>query len=105
MESPFYTLRSLWFMPRLTPRYLYFAVTVAPGFRDDPKGKSILRRYRTELTLVSVLALMAFVAGVSWLGVWFVPGGFFMMLAASFVAFYRADSARPRSPADHNPRG
>lgn len=80
----------LWFMPRLTRRDLYFAVTVAPGFRDGPEGRSILRRYRTELTFASVVAFMAFVAGVSWLGVRFVPGGFFVMFAASFAAFYRA---------------
>jgi hypothetical protein len=46
-----------WFMPRLTRQDLYLAVTVAPGFRDSPEGKSILRRYRTELTLVCGLAL------------------------------------------------
>jgi uncharacterized membrane protein len=79
-----------WFMPRLTRPDLYFAVTVAPGFRDGPEGKSILRRYRTELIIGSVLALTAVVAGVSWLGVRFVPAGFFLQLAASFIAFYRA---------------
>jgi hypothetical protein len=48
----------LWFMPRLTRHDLYFAVTVAPGFRDEPKGKSILHRYRIELILVSAVALV-----------------------------------------------
>src|SRR5579875_548088 len=79
-----------WFMPRLTRHDLYFAVTVPPGFRDDPEGNSILRRYRIELMLVSVLAFTAFVVGVSWLGVGFIPGGYFLQLAASFIAFYRA---------------
>jgi uncharacterized membrane protein len=79
-----------WFMPRLTRHDLYFAVTVAPGFRDDPEGKSILRRYRTELVLVSALALTAVVTGLPWLGVGFVPGGFFVQLVAAFIAFYRA---------------
>lgn len=55
----------LWLMPRLTRRDLYFAVTVAPGFRDEPGSKSILRGYRIELTLVSVLGLVVFVTGVS----------------------------------------
>lgn len=79
-----------WFMPRLTRHDLYFAVTVAPGFRDDSEGKSILRRYRTELILASALALAAVVAGVSWIGVGFIPGCFYMQVAASFIAFYRA---------------
>ena len=79
-----------WFMPRLTRHDLYFAVTVAPGFRDDPEGKSILRRYRTELVLVSALALTAVVIGLPWLGVGFVPDGFFLQLVAAFIAFYRA---------------
>jgi hypothetical protein len=48
----------LWFMPRLTRRDLYFAVTVPPGFRDEPESKSILRCYRIELILVSALALI-----------------------------------------------
>jgi uncharacterized membrane protein len=79
-----------WFMPRLTRHDLYFAVTVAPGFRDKPEGKSILRRYRIELMLLSALALTTFVAGITQLGVGFVPGGFFIQLIASFIAFYRA---------------
>jgi uncharacterized membrane protein len=79
-----------WFVPRLTRPDLYFAVTVAPDFRDKPEGKSILRRYRIELILLSVLALTAFVAGISRLGVGFVPGGFFIHLIVAFIAFYRA---------------
>lgn len=63
-----------WFMPRLTRQYLYFAVTVPAGFRDEPQGKSILRRYRIELIRVSAVLLTAFVAGIVWLGVGFVPG-------------------------------
>jgi len=79
-----------WFVPRLTRHDLFFAVTVAPGFRDDPEGESILRHYRTELVLFCALALAAFVAGVSWLGVGIVPGGFLTQLVASFIVFYRA---------------
>ena len=80
----------LWFMPRLTRQDLYFAVTVPAGFMDEPQGKSILRHYRIELILVSALGFTAFVAGIVWLGVAFVPGGYFIQLAASFIVFYRA---------------
>lgn len=79
-----------WFMPRLTRRDLYFAVTVAPAFRDEPEGRSILGRYRAELIFFSALALAAFVAGSAWLGVGFVSTGTFLQLGASFIAFYRA---------------
>jgi hypothetical protein len=68
---------------------------VAPGFRDDPEGESILRHYRTELVLFCALALAAFVAGVSWLGVGIVPGGFLTQLVASFIAFERDSACCP----------
>jgi hypothetical protein len=51
----------LWFVPRLTRPDLYFAVTVPAGFPDEPDGKLILGRYRRELILVSVSALIVFV--------------------------------------------
>ncbi len=79
-----------WFLPGLTRPDLYFAVTVPPGFRDDPRGRTILRRYRVELILLCALAVAALVGGVFWLGVGFVPGGYFLQLAASLLAFYRA---------------
>src|SRR5260221_5383038 len=85
-----------WFMPRLTRQDLYFAVTVPAGFRDEPQGKSILRRYRIELIRVSAVLFTAFVAGIVRLGVGFVPGGFFIQLVAWFIVFYRArQSALP----------
>lgn len=80
----------LWFMPRLTRHDLYFAVTVAPGFRDDLKGKSILRRYRLELIFFSALAFIAFAGGVGWFGAGFVSAGLFIEFVASFIAFYLA---------------
>lgn len=79
-----------WFMPGLTRRDLYFAVTVPPGFRDQLQGRSILRRYRVELILFSVLALVAFVAGIAWFGVGLVSTGQLIQVTASFIAFYRA---------------
>jgi uncharacterized membrane protein len=80
----------LWFMPRLTRRDLYFAVTVVPGFRDEPESRSILRRYRIELMVASALAAVVFVVGVANFGVGFVSAGFFIQLAALFIPFYRA---------------
>lgn len=79
-----------WFIPRLTRQDLYFAVTVPAGFMDELQGKSILRQYRIELILVSALGFTAVVAGIVWLGVGFVPGGYFIQLVACFIVFYRA---------------
>jgi hypothetical protein len=36
---------TLWLTPRLTRPYIYFSVTVEPGFRDNAEGTLILRRY------------------------------------------------------------
>jgi uncharacterized membrane protein len=80
----------LWFMPRLTRPDLYFAVTVPAGFRDESRGKSILGRYRAELILVSILALIVFVAGIAVFGIGFAPAGPMTQLVAGFIAFYRA---------------
>jgi uncharacterized membrane protein len=80
----------LWFMPRLTRHDLYFAVTVTPWFRDEPEGKSILRRYRFELIIFSGIAFIAFAIGVGLFGVGFVSAGLFIELVASFIAFYLA---------------
>jgi uncharacterized membrane protein len=80
----------VWFVPRLTRPDLYFAVTVAGGFRNTPESTSILRRYHAELITVSVAVFTAGAAGVLWLGVGFVPVGFYALLAASFIPFYRA---------------
>jgi uncharacterized membrane protein len=80
----------LWLMPRLTRPDLYFAVTVPIGFRDEPAGKSILKRYRTELVLVSLIALLIFIAGVAWLGVVFASQGSLLEVFAGFIVFYLA---------------
>src|ERR1700745_2249440 len=80
----------LWFIPRLTRPDLYFAVTVPPGFRDESEGKLILSRYRRNLMLVSIMALILFVAGIVLLGAGFAPAGVMIQAVAGFIAFYRA---------------
>ncbi len=96
----------LWFMPRLTRHDLYFAVTVPPGFRDEPEGKSILQRYRTELIWHTVLALALFVGAVAWFGISFVSAGPIDRVAGRLYRFLpgqAADVAAIRSRADHDP--
>ena len=77
-------------MPRLTRPDLYFAVTVPPGFRDVPEAKSILRRYRAELILLSVVSLIVFVAGIVWFGIGFVFVGYMIQIISGFLVFYLA---------------
>jgi uncharacterized membrane protein len=80
----------LWFLPGLTRRDVYFAVTVAPEFRDRPDGRAILHRYRIELAVFSAFAFAAAFAGVRRLGVAFMPLGLVLLRAGSFAGFYRA---------------
>jgi uncharacterized membrane protein len=81
---------SLWFTPGLTRRDLYFAVTVAPGFRDTPEGIAIVRRYRAELLVVSVLALAALAACSFRDTVRLTPPTLLAQIVGSFLVFYRA---------------
>jgi hypothetical protein len=80
----------LWFLPGLTRRDVYFAVTVAPRFRDRPDGRAILHRYRIELAVFSALVFAAALAGVRQLGIAFLPLGLVLVRAGTFAGFYRA---------------
>jgi uncharacterized membrane protein len=77
------------FMPNLTRRDLYFAVTVAAQLRSQPEGIAILRRYQSELAAVSVLGLAA-IALCSQTALQFMPIAILAQLAGSFLVFYRA---------------
>ena len=81
-------------IPRLTRPNLYFAVTVPPEFRDSAEGCSILKRYRVEVTIFGVLALLIVLAAVR------IPkpdylvvvtlAGLFLQGLGIFLAYYRA---------------
>lgn len=79
-----------WLIPRFTRPDLYFAVTVAPGFRDSPEGRAILRRFRRELIGVSALALA--LLGTLPLRPAFplAPLAFLLQLGAYFTVYHRA---------------
>jgi uncharacterized membrane protein len=42
--------------PYLTRREIFFGVTVPPGFRDGPVGRSVSRRYAAEVWLLALVA-------------------------------------------------
>ena len=81
-------------MPRLTRPDVYFAVTVPPEFRDSAEGCSILKRYRAEVTIFGVLALLIVLAAM------LIPepnhqvvvtlAGLFLQGLGVFLAYYRA---------------
>jgi uncharacterized membrane protein len=81
-------------IPRLTRPDVYFAVTVPPEFRESAEGCSILKRYRVEVTIFGVLALLIVLAGIR------IPepnyltavtlAGLFLQVAGVFLAYYRA---------------
>ncbi len=80
-----------WFLPVLTRPDLYFAVTVPPEFRREPRGVAILRRYRLELALVSAIALSVLATCVlSTSGLRFAPAALLLEYAAAFAVFQRA---------------
>jgi uncharacterized membrane protein len=81
-------------IPRLTRPDVYFAVTVPPGFRDSAEGCSILKRYRVEVTIFGVLALLVVLAAIR------IPepdhqarvtlAGLLLQGVGVFLAYYRA---------------
>ena len=81
-------------MPRMTRPDVYFAVTVPSEFRDSAEGWSILKRYRMEVTIGSVLALLVVLSPVrmseSMYSLVVTLGGFFLQGAGVFLAYYRA---------------
>lgn len=79
-----------WFLPRLTRPDLYFAVTVAGGFRDSAEGRSILRRYRRGLLGASALTLALLCALALTPALVLAPLALLLQLGAYFSVFYRA---------------
>jgi len=88
-----YLVMSYW-MPRLTRPDVYFAVTVPPEFRDSAEGCSILKRYRVEVTIFGVLALLIVLAGMRIPEPGYLTAvtltGLFLQVVGVFLAYYRA---------------
>lgn len=78
-----------WFIPRLTRPDLYFAVTVAPGFRDSTDGRLILNRYRREVIGVSLPAFALLVALVLTADLPLAPLALLLLNGACFAIYYR----------------
>lgn len=79
-----------WWVPRLTRPDLYFAVTVAPGFRASTEGRRVLRRYRQGVLGVSVVTLVLLGVLVRTPAFPLVPLVILLQLGAYFACFYRA---------------
>lgn len=62
----------LFMLPHLSRRTQFFAVTVAPDFRDSAEARAILRRYRFQVAIhcaigVAIFALVIAFNAVAWL--------------------------------------
>lgn len=79
-----------WFLPRLTRPDLYFAVTVAPEFRDTTEGRLILSRYRRGLIGASGLTLALLGALVLTPPPALSTLALLFQLGAYFAVYYRA---------------
>ena len=79
-----------WLLPRLTRPDLYFAVTVAAGFRDSTAGRGILRRYRRGLIIASILTAAPLAALALTPALPLAPLALILQLGAYFSVFYRA---------------
>lgn len=81
-------------MPRFTRPDIYFAVTVPPEFRDSEEGWSILKSYRGEVVIFSLLALLIVLAGARITlpnyQMVILLAGFALQGAGVFLAYYRA---------------
>ena len=79
-----------WFLPRVTRPDLYFAVTVAPEFRDTTEGRIILRRYRRGLIGASAPTFALLGALVLTPAFPLAPVALLLQVGAYFVVYYRA---------------
>jgi len=90
-------------MPRLTRPDIYFAVTVAPDFRDSAEGRAILGRYRVEVSIYGIVAIAVALSGL-WIpqpsSDTLIAAGLVLQPAGGFVAYYRArQRVRPHAVA------
>ncbi len=100
------------FLPRLTRREVYFAVTVSSGYRETPEARRTMRRYRVAVwahaliatSLVAVSRIQHLdglkIAAISWL----VGGCFVAFLNARHETLPHAQSPAPQREAAVAPR-
>lgn len=77
-----------WLLPRLTRPDIYFAVTVAPEFRDSAEGRLILRQYRRGLIGASALTMVLLGALALTPALPLAPLAILVQLGAYFGVFY-----------------
>jgi uncharacterized membrane protein len=68
---------------------LWFGVTVAPDFRNTPDARRVLRQYRIEIWVVSLIAWLLLWAGIRWEAAWMFAAGPILQALGAAVAFAR----------------
>jgi len=80
-------------MPRLTRPDIYFAVTIAPDFRDSAEGRAILGRYRVEVLIYGIIAIAVALSPL-WIpqlsSDTLIVVGLLLQPVGGFIAYYRA---------------
>jgi uncharacterized membrane protein len=80
----------MYLLPRLTRPDLYFAITVPPDFRDSEEGARILRLYRGEVWIHSLIALLLVLLSLRVGRVEVLPVvGVFWQIIGCFIAYLR----------------
>ncbi len=75
---------------------LWFGVTVTPDFRDTPDARRVLRQYRVEMWVVSLIAWVLLWAGIRWEAAWMFEAGPILQALGAARAFARGrDRTRP----------
>lgn len=79
---------------------IWFAVTVAPGFRQTPDARRILRQYRIEMWSASLAAWVLLWSGTHWQANWTPAAGSLLEVFGAVVAFARGrNRAKPYAAA------
>jgi uncharacterized membrane protein len=79
-----------YFLPRLTRRELFFAVTVSHAYREAPGARHTLVRFRAAVCIHAVIAMSLVLVPVPQKLVWLPIVAVYWLLGGCFVAFLKA---------------
>lgn len=77
-------------IPNWTRPDIFFSVTVPPQFRATPEARSILRSYRIQVWLATLVSFALIFLGAELSRIYFLFAGEILLIAGSFAAFLAA---------------
>ena len=78
------------FLPRLTRREIFFAVTVSHGYRETQEARKTIGRYRAAVWIHALIATCLVVASSTQNLDWLKIAAIFWLAGGCFVAYLRA---------------